>query len=129
MAVTVAVEFAVGLAALVLVPEGRPSGLLPSQGRLVYSVHGLLGAALLVGAVALVVANRRAVRMVRIAAITGLVGILVGGAGGLLASSHSLRLLGIALMFAGSVLAGFGYLVGILEPAADQDHASTTGCS
>jgi hypothetical protein len=121
MAVAVALEFVVGLAALVLVPIGRPSGLIPRQGRLVYDVHALIGAGLLVGAVTLAIASRRAMRMVRISAVAGLVGVLLGGAGGLVANSHPLRLLGISLMFAGSMVAGFAYLVGVLEPTSRQD--------
>jgi len=116
MDVTVGVEFALGLAALILVPEGRPSGLVPSQGLVVYGAHAVIGGLLVIGAVVLALTNRQATRMVRIAVDTGLVGILVGGAGGLLATSHPLRLLGIALMFAGAMISGFGYLVAILEP-------------
>jgi len=116
MDVTVGVEFALGLAALILVPEGRPSGLVPSQGLAVYGAHAIIGGLLFIGAVLLALTNRQATRMVRIAVVTGLVGILVGGAGGLLATSHPLRLLGIALMFAGAMISGFGYLVAILEP-------------
>jgi len=117
MAVTVGVEFALGLAALILVPEGRPSELVPSQGLVVYGAHAVIGGLLVIGAVILALTNRQATRMVRIAVVTGLVGILVGGAGGLLATSHPLRLLGIALMFAGAMTGGFGYLVAVLEPA------------
>lgn len=117
MAVTVGVEFALGLAALILVPEGRPSELVPSQGLVVYGAHAVIGGLLVIGAVLLALTNRQATRMVRIAVVTGLVGILVGGAGGLLATSHPLRLLGIALMFAGAMISGFGYLVAVLEPA------------
>lgn len=118
MVVAVVVEFAVGLAALVLVPIGRPSGVLPHKGRLVYDAHAAVGVALLVGAVVLVAASRRFPRMLRIAAWTALAGVLVAGAGGLVAVDHRLRVLGIGLMFVGSLVAGFAYLVGVLEPPA-----------
>jgi MFS family permease len=116
MTVAVTVEFAVGLAALVLVPLDRPSGAFPQQGRLVYDLHGALGFVVLVGAVALVVTSRQGRRLYRNAAVAGLVGIVVGGAGGLLAADHPLRVAGVALMFVGALVAGFAYLVGILEP-------------
>lgn len=125
MTVAVTVEFAIGLAALVLVPIGRPSGLLPHQGRLVYDLHGVVGIAIFVGAVALVVANRQARRLYRNAAIAGLVGIVVGGAGGLLATDHPLRVAGIGLMFVGALVAGFAYLIGILEPDGQRATAMT----
>jgi hypothetical protein len=121
MAVAVGLEFAAGLATLVLVPTDRPSGLLPVKGRVVYDLHGLVGVALLAGAVALSVASRHARRMVRAAAGAGLAGILLAGAGGVLASVHPLRLLGIVLMLAGSMLAGAGYLVGLLEQVPEPE--------
>jgi hypothetical protein len=116
MAAGVGLEFAVGLAALLTVPVGRPSGAFPRQGRLVYDLHGAFGVALLAGAVALVVAVRQGPRMYRIAAWVGLTGILIGGAGGPLATDHGVRLAGIALMFVGSMIGGFAYLIGMLEP-------------
>ena len=125
MTVAVTAEFAIGLAALVLVPIGRPSGLLPHQGRLVYDLHGVVGIAMLVGAVALVAANRQARRLYRNAAVAGLVGIVVGGAGGLLAADHPLRVAGIGLMFVGALVAGFAYLIGILEPEQQRADALT----
>lgn len=116
MSVAVGVEFAAGVAALVLVPVGRPSGVFPHQGRLVYDLHGALGVALLAGGAGLLFAVRRARRLYRVAAWVGLAGTVVGGAGGLLAADHSLRVAGIAVMFLGSLVGGFAYLVGIMEP-------------
>ena len=116
MTVAVTVEFAVGLAALVLVPLGRPSGLFPTQGRLVYDVHGALGVVILGGAVALVAASRHGRRLYRNAAIFGLAGVLVGGAGGMLAADHPWRVAGVGLMFVGALVSGFAYLIGIMEP-------------
>ena len=125
MSVGVGVEFAVGLAALLLVPMGRPSGPFPQQGRVVYDLHGAAGVALLAGAVAVVAAARTGPRMYRIAAWVGLAGIVVGGIGGLLAADHGLRVGGIALMFVGSVVGGFAYLIGTLEP--EQEAAPVPG--
>ena len=126
MGVSVVLEFGIGLAALFIIPTGRPSGILPDHGRLVYGIHGLLGAVLLAGAAILAVAHRRGKRFVRIGAVTGLVGILLGGIGGLLATWHPYRSLGIVLMFVGSVVAGFGYFVGAAEPAAGEDAVEPT---
>lgn len=126
MVVGVTVEFAVGLAALVLVPIGRPSGVLPQKGRVVYDAHAVVGLALLVGAVVLVAASRRFPRMLRIASWTALAGILVAGAGGLVAVDHRLRVLGIGLMFVGSLVAGFAYLVGVMEPPTNPSESEAT---
>lgn len=115
MAAAVAAEFALGLAALVLVPTGRPSGFQPHRGRLVYDLHSIAGVILLVGSVALVVLARRAPGIERWAALIGLGGVLLAAAGGLMTASHALRLLGIVLMFAGTTVAGLAYLAGSLE--------------
>lgn len=115
MVAAVTAEFVLGLATLVLVPAGRPSGLLPHRGRLAYDLHGIAGLVLLVGSVALAVVARRAPRIERGAALVGLGAVLVGAAGGLMTASHALRLLGIALMFVGTAVAGFAYLAGALE--------------
>lgn len=116
MGTAVAVEFAVGVAALVLVPVGRPSRLFPHRGLFVFDLHAAVGILLLGGAVALVVAANRFTRVLRIASWVALVGIVVAGAGGLAAADHGLRVLGIGLMFVGSLAAGFAYLVGVVEP-------------
>lgn len=115
MVVAVVVEFALGLTALVLVPAGRPSGFQPNKGGLVYDLHSIAGTVLLVGSVTLALMTRRSARIERWAALIGLGGVLVAGAGGLMTASHSVRLLGIVLMFAGTVVAGFAYLAGSLE--------------
>ncbi|MGH9088752.1 MAG: hypothetical protein ACRDYZ_11700 [Acidimicrobiales bacterium] len=127
MSVAVGLEFAAGLAALVLVPVDRASGAFPHQGRLVYDLHGALGIALLAGAVGLILAVRRTPRLYRIAAWVGLAGIVAGGAGGLLAADHPLRVAGIALMFVGSMVGGFAYLIGIMEPQRGPEGSTTGG--
>ena len=115
MVAAVAAEFALGLAALILVPTGRPSGFQPHQGRLVYDLHSVVGTVLLVGSMVLAVLARRSPRIERWAALVGLGGVLVAAAGGLMTASHALRLLGIVLMFAGTAVTGFAYLAGSLE--------------
>lgn len=115
MAITVGAELALGVATLIAVPIGRPSGFLPPTGRLVYVLHAALGAGLLLGAVALLLLTRRAARIERGAAIVGLGGLVLGGVGGLLTADHGQRSLGIAVMFVGSMVSGLAYLAGSME--------------
>lgn len=117
----VGVEFAAGLAALLLVPIGRPSGLLPHRGRAVFDAHAVFGVLLVAGALALAAAAGRFTRMLRIASWVALAGVLVGAAGGLATVDHGTRVLGVGLMFVGSLVAGFAYLVGVLEPPPEVD--------
>jgi hypothetical protein len=116
MSVLVGLEFAFGIAALVLVPVGRPSEWVPNQGRGLYLVHGCLGAVLVAGAVILCVSTVHADRIARIAALSGLIGIALGAGGGALSAYHSTRLIGMGLMLFGALVAGFGYLVPLVEP-------------
>lgn len=115
MAITVGAELALGVATLIAVPIGRPSGFLPPTGRPVYVLHAALGAGLLLGAAALLVLTRRAPRVERGAAIVGFGGLLLGGVGGLLTADHGQRSLGIAVMFVGSMVSGLAYLAGSME--------------
>lgn len=123
----VSIEFTVGVVALLFVPASRPSVWVPERGRLVYLVHGVFGAAVLIGAiVALVVANGLE-RRARIGANAGFLGVVIAAAGGLFAVDHGLRLLGMALMFIGTGVAFFGYLVPLVEPQGDgeAEHEAT----
>ena len=115
MAIVVGVEFILGIATLVLVPIGRPNGLLPTRERLVYIAHAGVGTFLVVGASVLVVASWHAGRSVRIGAVLGAIGILLGASGGLLAIFHPARMAALALMFLGTVVAGIGYLGPVME--------------
>jgi len=111
----VAVESVLGIACLVVVPAGRPTGWLPKQGAALYVVHGVAGALLGVGAVVALAVARRAKRAVRISAVIGIVGVVLGAGGGVLAVDHALRLLGIGLMFVGAMVALTGYLIAAIE--------------
>ena len=51
----------------------------------------------------------------RAVAWIGLVGVAMAGVGGLLTVQHPLRLLGMALMFVGPMVAGFAYLIPALD--------------
>ena len=80
-----------------------------------FLVHAIFGFLLGLASTALVVRLRAAARAARIAAWMGLSGVAVAGVGGLLTDARSLvRFTGMALMFVGAVLAGFGYLVPLL---------------
>ena len=115
MALGVVTELGLGIATLVLVPLGRPSGAIPGDGRIVYVAHALFGAALVVGASVLVVASRRSGRVARVGAVLGASGVLLGALGGLLTVSHPARPAGLAVMLLGSVVATVGYLGAAME--------------
>ena len=120
----VVLELALGIGALVVVPYTRPSTLVPSQGRLVYTIHAGLGGTLGLGAVALFLVARRAQRLARLGSVMGLVGVVIGAGGGVASTGHPTRLLGIGLMLVGTVVAGFGYLVMIVETTSRDPHAN-----
>jgi hypothetical protein len=114
-AVLVGSEFVLGIMTLFSVPVSRPSGGIPAKGEIVFLVHAIFGFLLGLASTALVVRLRAAARAARIAAWMGLSGVAVAGVGGLLTDARSLvRFTGMALMFVGAVLAGFGYLVPLL---------------
>jgi hypothetical protein len=117
MTSAITLEFILGVIAIVTVPVSRPTGWIPDKGKFVFALHGALGVAALLGACALVAVARRDGRIPRIASIGGLVGVLLGGAGGLLAVDHGLRLAGMGVMFVASGISFFAYLVPLIEPA------------
>ncbi len=114
-AILVGSEFVLGTMTLFSVPVSRPSGGVPSKGEIVFLVHAVFGFLLAVASIALAVRLRAASRAARIAAWMGFSGVALAGVGGLLTDARSLvRFTGMALMFVGAVLAGFGYLVPLL---------------
>jgi len=118
MMIGTGVEFAFGVACLVLVPIGRPDQWLPPQSKGVYIAHAVLGGLLAISALAILVAALGGPRLVRLGAQIGLAGLLLGAVGGMLSVSHSWRLTGMGLMFAGALVAFFGYLIPLAESAA-----------
>jgi len=113
----VVAEFLTGVVGVVYVPFHRPNGWLVDQGRALYVAHALVGVVLAIGSVAALGAVRRrrsADRFERIAAVTGLVGVVIGAAGGLLCYAQALRLFGMAVMFVGVAVALFGYVIPLL---------------
>jgi len=123
LAALVGVEFVLGIVTLVYVPTGRPSGWWPDQGRLVYLAHALVGLPLAVLAVLYLARVRESTRLHRLSGWIGATGVAVAGLGGLLTVVHPLRLVGVGLMLAGPVTAGFGYLI----PWFDQLSEDATG--
>ncbi len=114
-AILVGSEFLLGIMTLFSVPVSRPSGGLPAKGEIVFLAHAIFGFLLALAAIALAVRLRAASRAARIAAWMGFSGVAVAGVGGLLTDPRSLvRFTGMALMFVGAVIAGFGYLVPLL---------------
>lgn len=121
MIVAVALIFVLGVLAIIAVPISRPSGWVPSRGKAIFVLHGVFGAGVLAASIVLAASSRRAARIARMASIGGVVGILIGAAGGLLAVEHGLRLAGMALMFVGSGVALCAYLIPLVEPAETTD--------
>lgn len=115
MAALVAAEFALGVATIVSVPFRRPDAVLPHRATWLYAAHGAVGISLGVGALLVLGLSAAAGRMARIGAVMGAVGMLLGLAGGVLATFQATRLLGMGVMLVGTVIAGIGYLVPSLE--------------
>ncbi len=111
----VVVELAVGIAAFLTVPFGRPSGVLPARGAALYVAHASLGVPLVVLAVAFVLHSRSLARIPRLSARVGAIGIVLAGLGGLLCFWHAGRFAGAALMLLGAVTAAIGYAFPVLE--------------
>jgi hypothetical protein len=115
MLLGIGLEFALGIVSLVLVPTGRPDQWIPAKGEDVYLAHAVIGGLLGTAALLLAIAALQEGRIVRIAAVVGLVGLLLGAGGGMLTVLHPWRLAGMALMFAGTFIALFGFLVALSE--------------
>jgi hypothetical protein len=126
MLIGVSAEFGAGILALFLVPIRRTGVWLPTKGQVFYLVHASLGGALGFGALAVLLSASRGTRLERLAALTGLAGIALGGFGGLLTVSHPWRIPGMGLMFLGSALAFFSYLTPLVEEGEGTDQSLGT---
>jgi hypothetical protein len=120
MVTGICLEVALGIACVVLVPVGRPDQWIPVQGRAVYIAHAVLGGLLGIGALLSFLVVPRGGRVIVLGAGIGLGGLLLGAGGGMLAVYHPWRLAGLALMFVGSFIALFGFLVALHEPMPDE---------
>jgi hypothetical protein len=127
LALLVGVEFVSGIAALVALPTGRPSGWLPPSGTTIYLAHATLGVPLALGAVVLLVRVRGSTRIPLLSGWIGCIGVAVAGMGGLLTAAHPLRLVGMASMLVGPVVAGFGYLLPTLDRLTDDSRLTEDG--
>jgi hypothetical protein len=120
MMIGIGIEFGLGVACLVLVPVRRPDQWLPAQSKGVYVAHALLGGLLGICALAILIAALNGSRFVRLGAQIGLVGLILGAGGGMLSVSHAWRLTGMGLMFAGALLAFFGYVIPIADGSVQE---------
>lgn len=118
----ISLDLAVGVVALVTVPISRPAGALPHRGQLVYVVHAGIGVVLSAGALWVFSAVRRQGtrigRDLRLAATMGLVGIGAAAVGGIAtAEPGGLRIVGMGLMLAGTIIAILAYVLPLMGPA------------
>jgi hypothetical protein len=120
MLIGICLEFALGVACVVLVPVGRPDEWIPVQGRAVYVAHAVIGGMLGIGALVSFLVAAREGRMIFLGAGVGLAGLLLGAGGGMLAVYHPWRLTGMALMFGGSFVALFGFLIALHDPMPNE---------
>lgn len=117
--VLVALDVAFGIGAVVLLPLHRATGFLPAEQRGIYVTHAALGVPLLVGGFVLLARTLHASRISRLTGSIGMAGIAVAGLGGLLTASDPLRLVGMAVMLIGAVVAAFGYALPSFEKLRD----------
>jgi hypothetical protein len=118
MMIGLGLESAIGIVALLVVPAHRSSGWVPGKGATVYLIHAVLGGILTLVAMWLVTVSPRQ-RIVRVGIVIGLAGLALGAAGGIVAVYQASRFAGLALMFVGTVVAFFGYLLPLIEPDSE----------
>jgi hypothetical protein len=73
-----------------------------------------------IGALVSFLVAAREGRMIFLGAGVGLAGLLLGAGGGMLAVYHPWRLTGMALMFGGSFVALFGFLIALHDPMPNE---------
>jgi hypothetical protein len=115
MMIGLGLELALGIVALLAVPVHRSNGWIPAEGATIYLIHAVLGGILTLVAMWLVTVSPRE-RIVRAGIVIGLAGLVLGAAGGILAVYHASRFAGLVLMFVGTLVAFFGYLLPLIEP-------------
>jgi len=123
MMLLVGLEMLLGFGELLSVPFDRPNGWVIRQGEAITLLHGAVGGVLGFGAVAIYFLTSRDERIDRIGAVVGLVGVAIGAVGGFCCYAHSLRLVGMVLMFLGGSTAFFGYLMPSLDDAPQTSYA------
>lgn len=115
LAALVGLELALGIVALVFVPLGRPSDVVPGKGAPVYVAHATVGLALAFGAALLLVRVAQASRISRLSGWIGASGIALASLGGLATVAPPVRIAGMIAMALGTVVAGFAYLFPLFE--------------
>ncbi len=113
--VLVGLDVAFGIGAVALLPLHRLTGFLPSQQRGIYVAHAALGLPLVVGGLVLLARTLHASRISRLTGWIGMSGVALAGLGGLLTASNPLRLVGMAVMLIGAVVAAFGFALPSFE--------------
>lgn len=113
--ILVAADVAFGIGAVALLPFHRASGFLPAEQRGIYVAHAALGLPLVIGGLLLLARTLHASRIARLTGWIGMVGVVLAGLGGLLTASDPLRLVGMAVMLIGAVVAAFGYALPTFE--------------
>ena len=128
LAALVGAELVLGMVSLFYVPVDRPSGWVPSTGKVVYLAHASFGLLVVLGAFVFLVRVRRAARTSRLVGWMGIIGVAMAGSGGVLTEAQSLvRFLGLVLMFFGSALAGFAYIVPLLLSPSNKAPVPSSG--
>ena len=127
LALLVGFEFVLGVMTMFSVPFSRPSGWLPTRGEVVFIVHAVFGLLLAVAAVALIVSARGDVALQRPLGWGSVAWRLQVSAGSSPMVNLSAWFFGMALMFVGPMLAGFGYMVPILLSSSHRVSAPSGG--
>jgi integral membrane protein len=117
--ILVAIEIAFGIGAVALLPLHRATGWLPNQQRGIYLAHAALGLPVAIGGIVLLARTVRASRISRLTGWIGITGVVLAGLGGLVTASSPLRLVGMAVMLLGGVVAAFGYALPSFEKLKD----------
>jgi hypothetical protein len=115
MGIGVVIDFVLGVGTLLVVPYHRKSAITPSHGAAIYLGHAVLGFLLTLAGVVIIPRARRMPRPAWLGAVTGLVGLAIAGAGGVLSTIQPARLAGMGLMMLGSIAAVAGYLMPLLD--------------
>jgi len=126
IAALVGVEFILGGVTLFSVPFGHSAGWLPGRGTVIFVVHAVVGLLVTVASAGFLIRVRGSARPARLVGWIGCSGVALAAAGGLLVEAQSLvRFSGIALMFVGSMIAGFSYLIPAANRSEHESRSST----
>jgi len=130
--VAVGLDLLLGAVTVFFVPLSRPSGIVPVHGQMLYLAHSCLGVLLVLGAVLLFVLSRRVKGQgsgeFRLAGTLVLLGVAVAGVGGIATIPEGpARIMGLGLMFAGTVLASAGASIPLIGPSSRMSSPARMG--